>query len=654
MINEVFFTEEQLNTIRTRAETDAHVKALVDIVLKEAETTTAAGELAFAYYYTGGVNYLVRAQKQLIAALDDPRWESDDFPRTDLRTASLCEQIAVGYSLFADEIPAEDRRRIALTTWERGIAPMIRDWVAPGHKVHAFDTMGHNWWPVCVASAAFAGIVMQEDLVGYGIAEASAYVQMAVDGLAAWFAYPGNPMNVKPASLDHGAFYEGVTYLDYLLHEYLQFAIAYQRITGVHPFDDTPYLLDCADFLVQTSYASTKGERDYYIDFGDADGYGYLHAPLHLLAYGIDHPELRWLARRYSDQNSAALLRLRAYENVYDRPACPPQTTSVCYDRVGWAIFRDSWDKDAAMLAVKCGDTWNHAHADAGHFVLYRNGVNEIFDSGSPTTYSSPRYIPYYTDSIAHNTVLFEGRGQDVRDNYKNHAHNPGRLYNFVDAPGFRYVAADATGPMSRYFRKHHRHFVWVDGAVVIYDDIECYDCGRVSYVLHAEAENCHRMLTPHTTEIHEGWIDLGQGRGELEKPYKRYTVNTDTEGHAKFISVLLLDESITPILEEIENNAYHAASEEVKISYRLTIGETVLYINTRADGKVMHRNCDNVMDGIYTDAEIMVCKNGMPYAVVNGSVVREGREGRWALDVWARITGTIPENDLRTQKTPS
>ena len=38
-----------------------------------------------------------------------------------------------------------------------------------------------------------------------------------------------------------------------------------------------------------------------------------------------------------------------------------------------------------------------------------------------------------------------------------------------------------------------------------------------------------------------------------------------------------------------------------------------------------------------------------MPYAVVNGSAVREGKEGRWALDVWARITDTIPGNDLRT-----
>ena len=654
MINQVFFRYEQFAEIRQRAETDEHVRALVDAVLREAETTDSIGALAFAYEYHGGEDYSARAHKQMLAALDDPRWESDDFPRADLRTASLCEQMAVSYSLFADHIPPDDRETIARLTWERGIESLIREWVAPGHKIHAFDTMGHNWWPVCVASAAFAGIVMQDDLVGYGIAEAPALVQMAVDGLAAWFAYPGNPMNAKPASFDRGAFYEGVTYLDYLLHEYLQFAIADRAITGRHPFDDTPYLMDCADFLVNTSYASTKGERDYYIDFGDADGYGYLHAPLHLLAYGIDHPGLRWLAQNYSRQNAEPLLRLRTYENVYDMPAYPPEITSVCYDRVGWAIFRDGWDKDGTMLAVKCGDTWNHAHADAGHFVLYRDGVNEIFDTGSPLSYSNPRYVPYYTDSSAHNTVLFEGRGQDVRDNYKNHAHNPGRLYNFVDAPGFRYVAADATGPMSRYFRKHHRHFVWVDGAIVIYDDIECYDCGRVSYVLHAEEQNCHRMLTLHTTEIHEGWIDLGQGRGELEKPYKRYTVNTDSEGHAKFISVLLLDESVTPVLEEIENIAYNMASEEAKTSYRLTLGETVVYINTRADGKVMHRNCDNIFDGIYTDAEIMVCKNGMPYAVVNGSAVRERREGRWALDVWARITGTIPENDLRTQKTPS
>lgn len=490
---------------------------------------------------------------------------------------------------------------------------------------------------------------MQEDLEAYGIPEAKELVAVAVAGLRQWFAYTGNPMNVKPASFDRGAFYEGVTYIDYLLHEYLQFAIAYKAITGEHPFDDTQYLQDCADFIVYSSYRSDEGRRDYYLNFGDADGYGYLHAPLHLLAYGIDSPALRRLAQDYSNQNNAALLRLCAYENIYDKPAYYPEKTSECYDKIGWAIFRDGYEKNGTMLAVKCGDTWNHAHADAASFVLYRNGKCEIFDTGSPDHYSNPKYISYYTDSMAHNTVLFEGRGQDYRDNYKNHAHNPGKLYNFVDKPGFRYVCADATGPMSRYFRKHHRHFVWVDGAVVIYDDIECYDRGRVSFVLHAEEDTCHRMLTPVTTEIHEGWIDPCHEDNEYVKLYKRYTQSTDSDGHAKFISVLLLDESITPELTTIEN-VFLAPSEAPANSYRLKLGDTTVYINTRADGKILHRNCDNMFDGIYTDAELLVCRNGMPYAVVNGSAVREAKEGAWALDVWARITDVIPENDLRTK----
>ena len=649
MINHAYFSEAQVADILARAKSDAFMQSLVDAVMQEAKNGSGIRSLAFAYCATGEETYLTRAHEVLLGQLGDSRWQqSGDFTSTDLHTAAMCVQMAEGYSLFADKIPEEDRKRILHQTWELGIAPVIRQWAAPGHKVHAFDTMGHNWWPVCVASGALAAVVMCDDLVAEGISEAPELLQIAVDGLREWFAYPGNPMNVKPRSFDHGAFYEGMSYIDYLLHEYLHFAIVYKAIRGEHPFDDVPYLNDCAEFIVHASYESTHDKQSYHVDFGDADCCGYRHAPLHLLAYGIECPALRRYVRRHRDKTVDPLLRLCAYDAVYSGEEATLPEMSVCYDKIGWAIFRDSWEPDAAMLAVKCGDTWNHAHADAGHFILFRNGNYEIYDSGCPVSYSSPLYIPYYTDSIAHNTVLFEGRGQDFRDNYKNHAHNPGKLYNHVDKPGFRYIAADITGPMSRYFRKHHRHFIWIDGAIVIYDDIECYERGRVSYVLHAEEMFCHRMLTAHTTEIHEGWRNEEDSRGEYAVTYKRYTMNTDSEGHAKFVSVLMLDESLEPVFEQVEN-AYGAAPEEAKNSYRLTIGDTVLYINTRADGKVLHRNCDNLFDGIYTDAEVMLCKNGMPYAVVNGSVVREGKVGRWALDVWARITDTIPENDLRT-----
>ena len=87
-------------------------------------------------------------------------------------------------------------------------------------------------------------------------------------------------------------------------------------------------------------------------------------------------------------------LRLRIYEEIYDKDVAFPEEKSVCYDKIGWAIFRDSWEEDATMLAVKCGDTWNHAHADAASFVLYKDGVNEIYDAGSPPTYVAKEDVP--------------------------------------------------------------------------------------------------------------------------------------------------------------------------------------------------------------------------------------------------------------------
>lgn len=43
--------------------------------------------------------------------------------------------------------------------------------------------------------------------------------------------------------------------------------------------------------------------------------------------------------------------------------------------------MRDSWDKDATMLAVKSGMTWNHSHADANSFIIFHKGTDIIKDA---------------------------------------------------------------------------------------------------------------------------------------------------------------------------------------------------------------------------------------------------------------------------------
>ncbi|MBQ7152836.1 MAG: heparinase II/III family protein, partial [Clostridia bacterium] len=257
-----------------------------------------------------------------------------------------------------------------------------------------------------------------------------------------------------------------------------------------------------------------------------------------------------------------------------------------------------------------------------GHFILFRKGSPEIYDS-MVKNYSDPLYIQFFVESKAHNVTLFEGKGQDFRDNYKNHVHLPGKLLNYRDEKWFRYVCADATGPMSRWFRKEHRHFLWLDSFILIYDDIESYENGEVNFLLHAKENNCFRMLSPHTTQEKTGY----NPKDYSERKYLSFNTHTDDEGHAKFAAVMLLDESLD------------VRFEELKLAWKITAGDTVVYINRRADGKVAHRNCVNNFDGIMTDAEIVVLKNG-EYGAVNASFIR--RDGKSILESLARVTGLV------------
>ena len=97
---------------------------------------------------------------------------------------------------------------------------------------------------------------------------------------------------------------------------------------------------------------------------------------------------------------------------------------------------------------------------------------------------------------------------------------------------------------------------------------------------------------------------------------------------YVKFVSVLVLDDTLTPVMEELDN------------AYKVTCGDTIVYVNCLSDGKFLHRNCINIMDGIETDAILLVDQQGR-YGVVNGSLVRKdgisyhetlARTNGWAL----------------------
>lgn len=641
----IFFSKEYIEELKTT--TDPRLITLRDQVLEKAQkalklpvlteeqvTSDASGYasqhenyydaaipfggnmplLGFGYLYTGDEAYFEKAKSMMMTYAGYKKWHGKGFSgRGELVTEHFNVGMSYGYLHFVHKFTEEEKDYIVSNTYKLGILTQLEDWVLPGTKIHAFDTMGHNWWPICTASGALAAVAMRDRLPGV-----EKLAKIACRALQEWFAYPGNPINAKPATWDNGAFYESLGYFNYTMRVYLEFAYIYEKLTGTRPFEDSGIIRSASEYFVHTHYPSS--EDDYHVCFGDGSVSGLATCTIYMLQQCPELNRLRWhvLDCTHSD-NVAIYEKLLCYKHVYNLPVEKPEDTAKVYDKIGWAMFRDSFEKDANMLAVKCGDTWNHAHADAAHFILYRKGKQEIYDSGN-CSYGNPIYVNYYCASPAHNVVLFNGKGQDIMDIHT-HARCKGQLYNFVNEPGFKYIAADATGPMGRYFRRHLRHFLWLDGFILIYDDLETYEEGEVNFLLHAEKDTCFRMLTPHTVTECDGY------RGGEIKPdkYLSYNRSVGEDHRTKLVSVLLLDETLQPELTEIDGG------------YKLTCGETTVYMNVLADSRTMHRNCINIMDGIFTDATILV-KQGDRYGVVNGSAVRVNGEVK--LDTLARVNG--------------
>ncbi len=572
--------------------------------------------LAFAYEFTGDEKYFNKGKELMLKYCSYSRWHGKgSIGKGELVTGNFLTGMSYGWAAFSDKFSKEEKEYLAERINTLGIRAQLDDWLLPGTKIHCFDTMGHNWWPVCVSSGALAAVTLSDYLP-----EGKALAESAADGLKKWFEYKGNPINMKPATFDNGAFYESVVYYNYSLFEYLRFSQAFIAVTGKAPFADEEILRKSAEFFVNTFYPSTK--NDYIVGFGDSDEEMFCSAVPLLLSRYPDIGILRfYINRRTHSEDVDILHKLIYFKELYLLPEESPEKLCVCYNNIGWAIFRESFNYDSSMLAVKSGDSWNHAHCDAAHFILYKNGIPEIFDSHR-CSYGNEIYRDYYVQSKAHNVVLWNGKGQ-CPDDHHHHVRPKGELYNFTDKGNYRYVCADASGPMGRFFRKHLRHFLWIENIILIYDDIWAYEEGEANFLLHAEENTCFTMLTPCEERTENGYL----GNDIKEITFKSYNKKTDDHGRVKFISALCLDSNTAPVFEEITDG------------YKITYGKTKIYINILSDNRVMHRNCFNTFDGILTDA-VMLADNDGEFFAVNASIVRKDNE--ILLDEFARITDKI------------
>lgn len=642
----LFFTPDKIERLKRRVVTDETLRAawreqleLAERLLEEefvskevaesgrgqhgnygrpsSQVSRLASVLGLAYRMSGERRYAEKLRDALVHYGEFSRWAGDarhDPPwHSELNTARFCFAYAVGYDSIHDFLSEDEheRKTIRESMIRLGILPTLNDWVLSEQRIHALDSMGHNWWSVCVAMAGLASLSLLSEEP-----RAEGWVSDVSEAFPEWFSYSGNVLQNKCTNFDrNGAFYESVVYANYALSEYLLFRLAYQNCYPNTPPPAIPLLETAGDFFVQTCYP--RSDSTLSVNFGDSSpSSSGARAVRLLLANGFDKEEYRWYLRR-TDAGLGDPIGLVYYDGYLDDAAPAKVPTAAIYPDIGWVLMRSSWEDDATLLAIKSGYAWNHAHPDAGSFVLFHSGQPLIVDSGN-CSYSRREYTTYYRHSKAHNVILFNGEAGHPEDcgNGDRGVTTPGSVHRLLDTAGLRYVFADATGPTAWRFARNYRHFLWFGDALVIVDDVRAHEEGVFEWLLHYEGEANQQAgtitlangekskavvhpLFPENITVTEK-MGLKDHDPDTEVPYLAVTPTEPTR-QTKFITVVLpvdpAGQAAMPTPERLQGDDM--------IGVRVRQNETIIdiYLNLRADGRKMHRNSCNVIDGWETDA---------------------------------------------------
>ncbi len=614
--------------------------------------------LCLAYRVTGDKKYAERIRDLMLrdCAKSDWGWG--------LGPAHKCYDIAIGYDSIYDFLSPEDRKTIETALVARGIEPMLNEWLLGEKRTTTLDSMGHNFWSSCVflpgiAALAVAGVDPRTN----------AWLDKIVRATVEWFGYPGSTINNKPPTFDAaGGYCESVGYGAYALSSYLTFRLVWKNARK-DALPEIPVLDKVGDFFLNASYPNDV--KMMSLNFGDSSLYAVGSRPLVLLwANGYRKPRYLWYLNQTQDSDYKEATRrnsplgLMFFPGDDELTKAPDLPLSSIYKDLGWSIMRSSWEKNATLLGVKSGFTWNHTHADAGSFILFHRGENILIDSGN-CWYVHPQYDEYYRQSQAHNVVLFDGQGENPEDTYHG-SKFPGSVQYQVDAGDLKYVLADATGPTSQHFIRNYRSFLWIDDVILVIDDLKTFQYGEFEWLLHFDGELKHKGLD---LNIKKGNAQvavrplfperLPEGLAHDAPERMRLREKTGLKDHAhkipepfyaiaapgkarvmKFITAILLEPADAPRIERLET----PTAQGVRISKN---GKTTdVWLNLNADGRMRHRNSNNILGGYDTDAYLLAIttqNNAEPrYFAANASYLR--CDGKLLLDSLSKVFA-ISEN---------
>ncbi len=665
----LLYTPERIQMAKQRVANDSRyaeywqqIREAADSKLQK-RSLNDADYLSLAYLMTGEKKYSDKIREILLDVIKADTWGSTEMlARTPAWTADLglahkaCLS-AIAYDAVYNELSVSERKEIARGLKRLALDPCLGDWVLEPTRIHSLNSMGHNWWTSCACMGGILALSLQNELP-----EAVEGARILNEVLPEWFSFAGDVLQQKPKSFDEaGGMYESLNYANFGIQEALQFRLAWKNMNPGQQQPEIPELKKVASYFMHVCYPRTG--MLYSLNFGDSHKNVSAESSLMLLyALGIRDDNMLW----YIDQVEQGQHRDGYFVNrpmgflytpdLRKAPSLPEARKSQLFADFGWATMRTSWERDATMLAVKSGYTWNHSHADANSFILFHKGVDIIKDAGN-CWYPNPEYRNYFFQSQAHNVVLFNGKGQSREQQYHGSTLR-GYLHYLMDAENMKYILADGTGPYSDNFSRNFRHFLWMDNVIYIIDDLKTHDVGQFEWLWHPGGEAKKQGIDLNITHGNSSVIVrplypqlLAKSDFVHDYPEDLYwevieTPSEDLKGkdsyysfhlpaktdRVKGVTAIILKD--TPGEKQLPRMEKREGKDWIGLRIRNEGKVTDLYINQLADGRLMHSNSWIEADGWQTDAYMFAVTyeegtdvaDSKDFFICHGSALRRGR----------------------------
>lgn len=666
----LLYTPERISQVKQRMQHEPQLAAAWEDIKQTADkelkgkSLNKADYLSLAYLMTGDKRYSNKLKEILLDVIKSKTWGSSEMLarrpawHADLGVAHKSYLSAIAYDAVYNDLSTTEKKKIAEGLYCLGVEPSLGDWLLEPTRIHSLNSMGHNWWTSCVCMGGILALSLQNELE-----DAKEGAQAVYDYLPEWFLFAGDVLQQKAKTFDEaGGMYESLNYANFGIQEALQFWVAWKNMHPSASLPDVPQLKDLSSFFAYVSYPRTG--ILYNINFGDSHKNVAAESSLMLLyALGIQDKNMLWyISQVESGQHRDGYFLNRPMGFLYtpslkSAPEVPDLKQSQLFADFGWATMRNSWKKDATMLAVKSGHTWNHSHADANSFILFHKGVDIIKDAGN-CWYPNPAYRNYFFQSQAHNVVLFNGQGQSREQQYHGSTLR-GYLHHLLDGGNVKYVLANGTGPVSDHFSRNFRHFLWMDNVVYIIDDLKTHESGEFEWLWHpggewkkrgadvtitsGESSVVVRPLYPRLLALSDFvhdypddlyWEEITAPTEDLKATETYYSLHLPGKfNQIKGLTAVILKDSITqkdlPVMERREGKDWIG----LRIVYKGKV--TDLYINQLADGRLMHSNSWIEADGWTTDAYMFA----VTYA--------EGTDPAETKDIFMAYGSALRRNDV-------